>query len=139
MHLLTMLPPFGSLAPPTPTQHYWLVSCPSLYCFVLSTYSQGELAHRLVKRLYGLTNKQDAPGQVASRYRRENHFGSPESHDPTLAPPCMPEDCGSDDFLELHHTITDSRNNPISLSSFSNVPDPATKVRPHFLWVKPVL
>ena len=29
------------------------------------TLLQGELAHRLVKRLYGLTNKKDAPEQIA--------------------------------------------------------------------------
>ena len=31
---------------------------------------QGELAHRLVKRLYGLTNKRNAPKQIAKRYHR---------------------------------------------------------------------
>jgi len=32
---------------------------------------QGELAHRLVKRLYRLTNKRSATGQIGNRVRRE--------------------------------------------------------------------
>ena len=132
----TTLPPFGSLEPPTPTQHYWFV-CPFLHRSTLRIYLQGELAHRLVKRLYGLTNKQDAPKQVARRYCRESHFGSSKSHDPTLAPAWISEDDSPNDFPELHHTITESRNNPISLSSFSSVPDPATKVSLYSLREKP--
>ncbi|KAF9783667.1 hypothetical protein BJ322DRAFT_1109524 [Thelephora terrestris] len=99
----------------------------------------GELAHRLVKRLYGLTNKQDAPGQVASRYCREKHFSSPSnSHDLTLTLAHEPEHDSSGDSPELHHTITNSRNNPTPLSSFSNTPDPAKrnfihKLRIHLL------
>jgi hypothetical protein len=31
---------------------------------------QGELAHRLVKRLYGLTNKKDAMAQISKKYTR---------------------------------------------------------------------
>ncbi|KAH6907330.1 hypothetical protein BKA70DRAFT_1490869, partial [Coprinopsis sp. MPI-PUGE-AT-0042] len=30
----------------------------------------GELAHRIIKRLYGLTNKRNAPGQIGARVRR---------------------------------------------------------------------
>jgi hypothetical protein len=37
--------------------------------FTLSV-SQGELAHKIVKRLYGLTNKRNAEHQIAKRYRR---------------------------------------------------------------------
>ena len=31
---------------------------------------QGELAHKIVKRLYGSTNKRNAEHQIAKRYRR---------------------------------------------------------------------
>jgi len=122
-----MSPLFNSLALLIPTQH-WLSVHLTLCHLILIIHLQGELSHRLLKHLYGLTNKRDVPGQVASRYRRENHFGSPESHDstPTLV---HGSGCdGSDDSPELHHTIPNSRNTPISLSSFSNTPDPATKV-----------
>jgi hypothetical protein len=33
-------------------------------------FEQGELAHRLVKRLYGRTNKRDAMRQIGQRVRR---------------------------------------------------------------------
>ena len=89
----------------------------------------------MVKRLYSLTNKQDASGQIASRYHRENHFGSFESHDPVLVQADAPEWDSSNDSPELHHIISESRNNSVSLSSFSNLPDPATKVKPHPLFV----
>jgi hypothetical protein len=35
---------------------------------------QGELAHRLVKRLYGLTNKKDAIRQIGKKYSRQEAF-----------------------------------------------------------------
>jgi hypothetical protein len=43
-----------------------------LYVFGLFTLSgqQGKLAHKIVKRLYGLTNKHKAEPQIAKRYRR---------------------------------------------------------------------
>ena len=93
---------------------------------------QGELAHRLVKRLYGLTNKKDAPEQIARRYRRAHHFGASEPRD-TSQPDkhTSARDDDMDDSPELHHTITNSRNNPVQLASFSsNTQDPATKVNP---------
>ena len=31
---------------------------------------KGELCHRLAKRLYGVTNRRDATGQIARHYRR---------------------------------------------------------------------
>jgi hypothetical protein len=31
---------------------------------------QGELAHRLIKRLYGLTNKKDPMKQIGKKYNR---------------------------------------------------------------------
>jgi len=103
----------------------------SLRTFELSVL-QGELAHRLVKRLYGLTNKKDASEQIARRYHRAHHFDA--SCDPSLGN-SLPLDSdrmsgrnGVDDPAEFHHTITNSRNNPVQLASFSKTQDPAAKV-----------
>jgi len=96
--------------------------------------SKGELAHRLVKRLYGLTNKKDAPEQIARRYRRAHHFGASGSRDPSMegiSPPDghrTPGHGGVDDSPEFHHTITNSRNNPVELASFPKMRDPAALV-----------
>ena len=94
---------------------------------------QGELAHRLVKRLYGLTNKKDAPEQIARRYRRAHRFGASEYCDPSLGgiPPDgdhASQHNSADDSPEFHHTITNSRNNPVAVASFSDMQDPAAKV-----------
>ena len=65
MHSGTTLQQSVTLGPQTRTQHKWLVSSfvvllPALKFNLL----QGELAHYLVKRLYGLTNKKDAAEQI---------------------------------------------------------------------------
>lgn len=97
---------------------------------------QGELAHRLVKRLYGLTNKRDAPEQIGRRYRRESHFDVLPC-DPSQVDAVRTEHVSMcddvDNSPELHHTITNSRNNPVDLASFSgsNARDPAAKVGKH--------
>ena len=91
----------------------------------VSNFLQGELAHRLVKRLYGLTNKQDAPGQIARHYRRAHHFDTaPDRH--------APRHDNTDDSPAFHHKISNSRNDSIELASFSsaNTQDPAAKVDP---------
>ena len=75
-----------------------------------------------------MTNKQDAPGQIASRYCRESHFGPPESHNSTVSPAHAFGCDDPDDSPELHHSITNSRNNPTPLAAFTNTPDPAKKV-----------
>ena len=95
---------------------------------------QGELAHRLVKRLYGLTNKKDAPEQIARRYRRAHHFGASGSRDSSREDIPLPDSHraprydGVDDSPEFHHTITNSRNNPVELASFPKMQDPAATV-----------
>lgn len=43
----------------------------------------GELAHRLLKRRYGLTNKKNAPGKISGRYRRADHFSASGLCDPS--------------------------------------------------------
>jgi len=93
---------------------------------------QGELAHRLVKRIYGLTNKNNAPEQIARRYRRAHHFNGSESSDRSEPEKHPPQHDDADDSPEFHHKITNSRNNPVQLASFSStkIQDPAAKVDP---------
>lgn len=86
---------------------------------------QGELAHRVVKRLYALTNRRDATKQIAKRYIREEAT----RHQPLNASDVKPsqEEIPS----ELHHHISASKNHSISLAKFvlENPQDPAKKVR----------
>ena len=95
---------------------------------------QGELAHRLVKRLYGLTNKQNTPEQIAHRYRQAHHFGASESRDcplggtSDLGDDREPRHDAKNDSPKFHHSVTSSRNNPVELASFSTTHDPAAKV-----------
>lgn len=95
-------------------------------------FPQGELAHRLVKRLYGLTNKKDAAEQISRRYRRAHHFGASESCDPPQGDTLGGHD-KPDGLPELHHTMSNSRNNPVQLTSLSSssTQDPAAKVHLH--------
>ena len=92
---------------------------------------QGELAHRLVKRLYRLTNKKDATEQISRHYRRAHHFGASESCDPPQGG-TMGGQNNMDDLPELHHSMITSRNNPVELAAFlsSRTQDPAAKVTP---------
>lgn len=85
---------------------------------------QGELAHRLVKRLYGLTNKKDAIKQISKKYSRQQSFRNAERQEEKEA-----ETSGG--HLEHHHVISRSRNIPLNLFSFiqTDPSDPAKKVK----------
>ncbi|KAF4567102.1 hypothetical protein EYR36_010718 [Pleurotus pulmonarius] len=106
----------------------------------------GELAHRIVKRLYAITNKRDATGQIAKHYRRERALASSQeavkkhfmksriqrahplpSHPHEELPAAPAEQL--DAPLECHYVISPSRSQPISLSNFlkNGVADPARK------------
>jgi len=99
---------------------------------------QGELAHRIVKRLYGLTNKRNAPKQIAKRYRRMEraHRASQRHqiqtkqrrrHPSDLLPPVE-----TADDTDLHYYISSSQNKVIPLYAMLNSSgareDPALKV-----------
>ena len=86
--------------------------------------NQGELAHRLVKRLYGLTNKKNAVQQISKKYSRQQSFQRrPEEQEEKEAN----EGVGR---LSDHHIISCSRNERLDLFSFSRANgDPAKKVR----------
>ncbi|KAF8806327.1 hypothetical protein BYT27DRAFT_7224612 [Phlegmacium glaucopus] len=99
----------------------------------------GELAHRLVKRLYGQTNKREAVGQIAKRWRRldkaqrayqcrlhrEHKLGFTIS-------PAPAKNKGTIGFQEdgdpeLWYHISGSKNKTV------NVSDPAYKLQDHLL------
>lgn len=97
---------------------------------------KGELAHRLVKQLYGMTNKRDATKQIGRRVRRlekaqlaveqcELRGHSREQED-------FPE---QEDFLDqdldIRYQVSHSRNDPVDLYSYvkANRDDPAFIVR----------
>ncbi|KIL62599.1 hypothetical protein M378DRAFT_12683 [Amanita muscaria Koide BX008] len=82
----------------------------------------GELTHRTVKRLYGLTNKRSAEAQIARRYRcleNAQKLSSSKKDIPTVG----------EDF-ERHHHITHSRNRPFDIFTAvrTNQQDPAYKM-----------
>jgi len=86
---------------------------------------QGELAHRLIKRLYGLTNKKDSMKQIRKKYNR--HEALRPSADSSEVREVKEADSKS---LADHHVISTSRNSPISLFNLvhTNSTDPAMKV-----------
>ncbi|KAF8162145.1 hypothetical protein BJ912DRAFT_1049701 [Pholiota molesta] len=69
----------------------------------------GELAHRLVKRLYGLTNKKNAIQQIGKKYSRKQALHLLEQYEMSEA---------SKGRLEDHHIISTSRNTPIDIYQF---------------------
>ncbi|KAF8951473.1 hypothetical protein BDZ97DRAFT_1684491 [Flammula alnicola] len=79
----------------------------------------GELAHRLVKRLYGLTNKKDAIKQISKKYTRQRVFRQAEKQEEKEAD--QPE------RLSEHHVISHSRNSPLNVLAFVQDGDPAKK------------
>jgi len=89
---------------------------------------QGELAHRLIKSLYGLTNKKDAMKQIGKKYNRQEAL-RPSQNSSELEKQEVKE--AATRSLENHHIISESRNLPVSLFSFvqTNCNDPATKVQ----------
>ncbi|KAJ8074151.1 hypothetical protein PM082_012443 [Marasmius tenuissimus] len=77
----------------------------------------GEMCHQQVKRHYGLTNKRDAAGQIAQRYRRNAMLRDPTYDDVDAIIP------------EQHHQISSSRDSSFELRPWlaANVQDPARK------------
>ena len=90
---------------------------------------QGEFAHRVVKRLFALTNKKDAVTQIATKYRREAR-----SSDTRAAKVEHELELEQSEVVapELHHHISRSRNSPLKFREFlrDNPEDPAKKVGP---------
>ncbi|KAL0060725.1 hypothetical protein AAF712_012505 [Marasmius tenuissimus] len=88
----------------------------------------GEMCHQQVKRYYRLTNKREAAGQIAQRYRRNAMLGDSSFEDADAMVP------------ELHHQISNRHDHSIQLRPwlYSNPTDPARmdfirKLKDHLL------
>jgi hypothetical protein len=94
---------------------------------------QGELAHRLVKRLYRRTNKINATRQIARHERRGTRLR--RAREAARLRHTHHVQFSENDRLpytdvEQHHHISDSRNHPLDIMGFVHDPpnDPAKKV-----------
>jgi hypothetical protein len=97
---------------------------------------QGELAHKIVKRLYGTTNKRNAEHQIAKRVRRLERANL--ALDRKRLQNCSQqnlkateqEDISTGGDPDLRYHISESKNNPQDIFSTirSNRGDPAFNV-----------
>jgi hypothetical protein len=93
---------------------------------MIANVPQGELAHKLAKRLYGSTNKRDADLQIAKRYRRHERarlaLERKQLHDRALK--SRTDDTGDSD---LRYHISTSKNRLIDIFTAirTNKGDPA--------------
>jgi hypothetical protein len=87
---------------------------------------QGELAHRLVKQLYGRTNKRDATKQIGKRVRQLEQA--------QVAAEQRKIKNSMDDIIEINldtrYQVSNSRNDPINIYAYvyANRGDPAFSV-----------
>jgi hypothetical protein len=97
---------------------------------------QGELAHKVVKRLYGLTNKRHAERQIAKRYRRLERarlaFDRKQLHarHGTQQKSMDNEDGPMEGDSDLRYHISPSKNQPVDIFDTirNNRGDPAYHV-----------
>jgi hypothetical protein len=95
---------------------------------------QGELAHKIVKRLYGMTNKRNAERQIAKRVRRLERASLAldrkrlQNHKQKKA--TEQEDTSAEGDSDLRYHISASKNNPQDIFSTirNNRGDPAFHV-----------
>ncbi|KAJ3882463.1 hypothetical protein F5051DRAFT_494399 [Lentinula edodes] len=93
----------------------------------------GELAHRLVKRLYGLTNKRQHEDQIARRYKRSKMLANAQFAKKKadlkvgFGEGTGPED--PDIPSDVHHFMSNRRDHPVHLTPFllQQHSDPAKK------------
>lgn len=101
-----------------------------------NTLNQGELAHRLVKRFYGRTNKNNATKQIARHERRHTRLRRARE---AAEDPCRrhAHHVGFSDNdplpytgIDMHHYMSDAKTHPHHLQSFIREPadDPSKKV-----------
>lgn len=99
---------------------------------------QGELAHKIVKRLYGSTNKRKAEHQIAKRYRRLERarlaLDRKRRHNQKTI---NQKDTQLDGDQELRYYISPSKNHPQDIFGTlrSNRGDPAYHVRFSDQWL----
>jgi hypothetical protein len=96
---------------------------------------QGELAHKIVKRLYGSTNKRNAKHQIAKRYRRLQRtrlaLDRKRLHSTVTRQKTTNQDDKPDGDSELRYHISPSKNHPQDIFGTlrNNRSDPAYHVR----------
>lgn len=96
---------------------------------------QGELAHKIVKRLYGLTNKRHAATQIAKRYRRLQHassaFDRMQLHKRARKKVTKNQDDLAEGDSDLRYYISPSKRCPVDIfrTIRENRGDPAYHVR----------
>jgi len=102
--------------------------------FFTSSGCQGELAHKVVKRLYGSTNKRHAERQIAKRYRRLERarlaLDKKRLHAHTQRKAIDNEDDQVEGDPDLRYHISPSKNRPVNISDIvrNNRGDPAYHV-----------
>jgi len=95
---------------------------------------QGELAHKIVKRLYGSTNKRNAAHQIAKRYRRleRAHLALDRKrlHNHAKQKTTRQSDNEPDGDPDLRYYISPSKNHPQGIydTLHDNRGDPAYHV-----------
>ncbi|KAG6913900.1 hypothetical protein DXG01_003626 [Tephrocybe rancida] len=87
----------------------------------------GELSHRLVKMLYGSTNKKDAMKQIAKQVNRREVL-----RDHTATAQIAEQEALANTPLSVHHAVSKSRRNPHNVYTFiserhEGLLDPAKK------------
>ena len=88
------------------------------------------MAHCLVKRLYGRTNKHDATAQIGRHVRRLEHAQHATAEQNKLnISEFLNESMGQD--LDVHHLISKSQNDPLNIYLYvhANQGDPTFMVR----------
>lgn len=117
----------------THTQHNWY----DTHHFIHETnadnctYWQGELAHRLVKRLYTRTNKRDATKQIGKHVRRlEQAQVAAEQLKIKTQTDMTQNDDSIEINLDTRYQLSHSRNDPVDIYAYvrTNRGDPALSV-----------
>jgi len=104
---------------------------------MLKGYVKGELAHRLVKRLYGRTNKRDATKQIGQHVRRlERAQKQAEMHSINA----IDNAAAMEQDLDIRYQLSNSRKDPVNIYTYvcENQHDPAftgfiPKLKDHLL------
>ena len=125
-----------SLVQQTGSQRKWPVKFSYVFQLFMFHCQQGELAHKIVKRLYGSTNKRNAEHQIAKFYRRLEHAHLAldrkrlHSHTKQTQKTSNQEGNPLDGDSELRYYISPSKNYPQDILSTlrNNRADPAYHV-----------
>jgi hypothetical protein len=110
------------------------VNYPRVFDLFTPSHQQGELAHKIVKHLYGATNKRNAEHQIAKRYRRLERahlaFDRKQLHDHTKQKTTHRDGNPLDGDSDLRYYISPSKNHAQGIFStlHDNRGDPAYHV-----------